>query len=81
MEALVDGIGFQSENTIVTQIIDQLRADMGSTNPQIDEELPVDTPPPAEPEQHVAFATQGNTTNTLSENMMANMKLMRVHLE
>ena len=80
-EALLKELGFQSYNAIVTQIVAQMRTEMGSTNPMIDEELPVDIPLPKELEPHVAIATQGSTTNALIETMVVNMELMRLCLE
>ena len=54
---------------------------MGSINPPIDEEIPANIPPPADPYQHVALVTQGNTANTLIKTMTKNMELIRVRLE
>ena len=48
-EESINELRFQLANAIITQIVDQLKTEMGSTNPMEDEEPPTDISPPAEP--------------------------------
>ena len=54
-EASVDELRFQLTSTIVAQIFDQLRTEMGSINPMEDGEPPIDIPPPIDSYHHVSL--------------------------
>ena len=82
-EASVEKFGFQLVDVIVAQIGDQLRSEMGPpNNPRIDDpEQPSNILTPNNQDINIVNTTQGNTTNTLIGNMMANMETMRLRLE
>ena len=82
IEASVNKLGFQLANAILTQIVDQLRSEMGANNlPTEEPERSAEIFLPIDQDVNVALTTQDNTKNAVIKTMMENMESMGLHLE